>query len=73
MNRHISTVIIAPMTTARRSYPTRVACRFRGRRGQVVLDQIRTIDKVRLAKRLGRLPDATQRAVLACLTERFAP
>ena len=71
MNRHISTIIVAPMTTAGRPYPTRVQCRFQGKTGQVVLDQIRTVDKARLVKRLGRISPATQRAVLAALAELF--
>lgn len=50
MNRHIRTVIVAPMTTTHRQYPTRVACCFRGKDGQVVLDQLRTVDKERLVK-----------------------
>jgi mRNA interferase MazF len=69
MNRHIATVIVAPMTTAGRSYPTRVPCRFQGKTGQVMLDQIRTVDKARLVKRLGKISPATQKAVLAVLAE----
>jgi mRNA interferase MazF len=72
MNRHISTVIIAPMTTKGRDYPTRVACRFQGKRGQIVLDQIRTIDKARLVKRLGQIAPSFQGSVLAILAEMFA-
>ncbi len=72
MNRYIATVIVAPMTTKGRDYPTRVACRFAGKDGQVVLDQIRTIDKSRLVKPLGRLSAAAQRQVLAVLGEMFA-
>jgi mRNA interferase MazF len=71
MNRHIATVIVAPMTTAGRPYPSRVPCRFQGKTGQVVLDQIRTVDKVRLVKRLGKISPATQRAVLVALAELF--
>ncbi len=73
MNRFIRTVIVAPMTTRGRSYPTRVACRFEKKDGQVVLDQIRTVDKVRLVKRLGRLHKKVQDRVLATLAEMFAP
>ncbi len=73
MNRHIATVIIAPMTTRGRDYPTRVPCRFQGKQGQVVLDQLRTVDKVRLVKRLGRIAPAARSAVLAALGEMFAP
>jgi mRNA interferase MazF len=72
MNRHISTVIVAPMTTQGRSYPTRVACRFQGKDGQIVLDQIRTVDKTRLVTRLGRISLSAQKAVLAVLAEMFA-
>jgi mRNA interferase MazF len=73
MNRHIDTVIVAPMTTTSRSYPTRVPVRFRGRSGQIVLDQIRTVDKTRLVKRMGKIDDATRAHVLALLAELFAP
>ena len=72
MNRHINTVIVAPMTTKGRPYPTRVACRFQGKEGQVVLDQLRTVDKIRLVKLLGRIRRATQKTVLEVLAEMFA-
>ena len=73
MNRHIGTVIVAPMSTRGRSYPTRVACRFQKKSGQVVLDQVRTIDKRRLVKRLGRLDRRSGSTVLAVLAEMLAP
>ena len=73
MNRYIGTVIVAPMTTKGRDYPTRVPCRFQGRSGQVVLDQIRTIDKSRLVRRLGRIDGRTQQKVLSILNEMFSP
>ncbi len=72
MNRYISTVMIAPMTTKGRIYPSRVTCRFQEKEGQIVLDQIRTVDKVRLVKRLGQLEQRAQREVLAVLAEMFA-
>ena len=72
MNVHISTVIIAPMTTKGRDYPTRVPCTFQGKSGQVVLDQLRTVDKQRLAKRLGEIEASTADAVLDTLAELFA-
>ncbi|MEE9189089.1 MAG: type II toxin-antitoxin system PemK/MazF family toxin [Anaerolineales bacterium] len=72
MNRHVATMIVAPMTTKGRSYPTRVACTFQGKDGQVVLDQIRTVDKLRLARKLGRLKVETQGEVLSVLTEMFS-
>lgn len=73
MNRHIATVIVAPMTTKGQSYPSRVPCQFEGREGQVVLDQLRTVDKARLVKLLGRLDSQTQDAVLDTLAKMFAP
>jgi mRNA interferase MazF len=73
MNRHIDTVIVAPMTTKGRAYPTRVAVRFQRKTGQVVLDQIRTVDKTRLVRRLGKIDEATTQKVLASLSEMFAP
>ena len=73
MNRHIDTVIVAPMTTKQRPYPTRVPVRFRRKTGQVVLDQIRTVDRARLVKRLGTIDPSTADRVLATLAELFAP
>jgi mRNA interferase MazF len=73
MNGHIRTVIIAPMTTRGRRYPTRVACEFQGKQGQIVLDQIRTVDKSRLLGRLGRIDSQTQMCVLSVLHDMFAP
>jgi mRNA interferase MazF len=72
MNRHIATVIVAPLTTQGQSYPTRVTCHFQGKAGQIVLDQIRTVDKTRLIKQLGRISLAAQKAVLFVLAEMFA-
>lgn len=71
MNRHIRTVIVAPMTTKGRPYPTRVACEFQGKTGQIVLDHIRTIDKSRLVRKLGQLAEDTSVAVLETLAEMF--
>ena len=73
MNDYIRTVIVAPMTTKGPNYPTRVGCRFKGKNGQVVLDQIRTIDKDRLVKKLGRLDKRSAEKVLGVLAEMFAP
>ena len=72
MNRHIATIIVAPMTSQGRTYPTRVQCQFQGKNGQIVLDQLRTVDKVRLVKRLGRINATTQQEVLTVLAEMFA-
>ncbi len=72
MNAYIATVIAAPMTTKRRDYPSRVSCQFEGKEGQINLDQIRTVDKIQLVKRLGRINASTQKKVLAALMEMFA-
>lgn len=72
MNRWIQTVIIAPMTTGGRAYPTRVACEFQGKEGQIVLDQLRTVNKARLVRRLGQIDGPTQEKVLATLAELFS-
>lgn len=73
MNHNISTVIVAPMTSKGRDYPSRVRCRFEGTEGQVVLDQIRTVDKKRVVRVLGRIEKRTQEKVLVLLSELFAP
>ena len=72
LNQHLRTVIVAPMTTGGQAYPWRVACRFQNRSGFVALDQLRTVDSERLAKRLGRLSAATTTDVLDTLQEMFA-
>lgn len=72
MNDHIRTVIVAPMTTKGRPYPSRVSCTFQGKRGQVVLDQIRSVDKARLVRRLGTISTSVQAKVLATLQEMFS-
>jgi len=72
MNHHIRTVIVAPMTTRGRSYPTRIPCRFQGKSGRIVLDQLRTVDSVRLVKKLGRISRKTALEVLVVLQEMFA-
>jgi len=73
MNRHLRTLIVAPMTTQGRAYPSRVAVTFAGTSGQVVLDQIRTVDNTRLVRRLGSLDEPTAQRVLEVLTALFAP
>ena len=69
MNEHIATVIIAPMTTKGRAYPTRISCQFEGKDGQIVLDQIRAVDRARLVKRLGRIGADEQKALINVLLE----
>lgn len=73
MNEHLRTVVVAPMTTSGNAYPFRVACRFEGKAGYVVLDQVRTIDRERIAKALGRMTNQTMAKVLAALQEMFSP
>jgi len=72
LNAHLRTVIVAPMTTGGRTYPWRVRCRFQRRSGYVVLDQLRTVDRERLVKRLGALSMETMTEVLGTLQEMFA-
>ena len=72
MNRYISTVIVAPMTTKGKNYPTRINCKFQGKEGQIVLDQIRTIDKSRLHALLGQIDRIMERKVLRLLQEMFS-
>ena len=72
MNRYIRTVIVAPMTTAGKEYPTRIACEFEKKKGYIVLDQIRTIDKTRLIKKLGTLDSDIQLKIITVLQQLFA-
>ncbi|MEX0856878.1 MAG: type II toxin-antitoxin system PemK/MazF family toxin, partial [Balneolaceae bacterium] len=73
MNKHIRTVIIAPMTSTIKNYPTHVTTTFQGKKGQIVLDQIRTVDKSRLIKNLGIISSSAEEKVLNTLQEMFAP
>jgi mRNA interferase MazF len=73
LNRNSRTIIVAPMSTKGKAYPTRVTCRFQGKDGLVVLDQIRAVDRVRLFKKLGRLNRDVSARVLDVLQELFAP
>jgi mRNA interferase MazF len=73
MNRHIRTAVVAPMTTKGRDYPSRVPVTFQKKKGQIVLDQIRTVDRNRLVKRLGKIDKRTGQKVLDVLNEIFSP
>jgi mRNA interferase MazF len=73
MNQHLLTAIVAPMTTKGRPSPFRLPCRFKGKSGRIVLDQLRTVDKVRFLKRLGQLDPKTGTAMLDLLQEMFEP
>ncbi|GAB3729421.1 type II toxin-antitoxin system PemK/MazF family toxin [Spirosoma lituiforme] len=71
VNRYLNTVIIAPLTSTQKPYPTRVDCQFDGRDGQVALDQVRTIDKSRLLKKIGQLGDAVSQQLCTTLVAMF--
>ncbi len=71
-NRRITTVLVAPLTSGSHPYPTRIVCRFQGKDGTIVLDQLRVADKIRLVRRLGQVTKEEQKAVLAGLAEMFA-
>ena len=72
LNAHLQTFLVAPLTTGGHAYPFRVPCRFGGKDGHVILDQIRVVDHERLSKRLGTLTEPTLRKVLSVLHQMFA-
>jgi mRNA interferase MazF len=72
LNDHLGTFLVAPLTTGGHSYPFRIACRFQKRNGYIVLDQLRTADRARLVRRLGRLTPGTLSKSLSVLQEMFA-
>ncbi len=72
MNRNVDHVLIAPLATTNARYPTRVAVDFLNSERSVILDQLRTVDKVRLVKKIGEISEPAQTAILARLTELFA-
>jgi mRNA interferase MazF len=71
LNDHLSTLIVAPMTTGGHPYPFRIPCRFQGKDGFIVLDQLRTVDRHRLVRRLGKVHSTTLNKVLGVLREMF--
>ena len=71
MNQHLRTVLVAPLTTTERAYPTRVPVKFQNTRGQVALDQLRAVDRQRLIRKLGSVSMKTAQAVSAVLVEMF--
>jgi mRNA interferase MazF len=72
LNDHLRTFIVAPLTTDGHPYPFRVRCRFEGKDGYVVADQLRAIDRERLVKRLGELSETTLNELLGVLQAMFA-
>jgi len=71
LNAHLRTFVVAPMTTGGHPYPFRLPCRFESKKGFILLDQLRTVDRVRLAKRVGRISPATLSKALGVLREMF--
>ncbi|MVM39109.1 type II toxin-antitoxin system PemK/MazF family toxin [Spirosoma sp. HMF3257] len=71
VNQYLNTVIVAPLTSTRKPYPTRVNCQFDGRDGQVVLDQERSVDKSRLVKKIGSLDKTVNHQICATLVAMF--
>jgi len=72
MNESLRTVIVAPMTTALRSFPSRVGVSFQGKRGEIALDQLRAVDRTRILRRLGKLTEPTTTQLAHALSEIFA-
>jgi mRNA interferase MazF len=72
LNEHLSTYIVAPMTTGGHAYPFRVQCRFKGKQGRVVLDQLRAVDRQRLVRPLGRMTPDVMEILLSALRDMFA-
>ncbi len=72
LNAHLQTVIVAPLTSVGKPYPFRVPCQFERKSGSIVLDQIRTVDRERLLRRVGSIPAPTLERILAVLREMFA-
>jgi mRNA interferase MazF len=72
LNEHLSTFMVAPMTTGGHPYPFRIACRFQKKDGYIVLDQLRTVDRERLVRRLGQVTSPTLSKALGVLKEMFA-
>ena len=71
VNKYLNTVMVAPLTSTRKPYPTRVDCQFDGRDGQIALDQTRSVDKVRLVKQIGELDETTNQQICATLIALF--
>ncbi|MDE2783385.1 MAG: type II toxin-antitoxin system PemK/MazF family toxin [Gemmatimonadota bacterium] len=72
LNDYLGTFLVAPMTTGGHVYPFRIECRFQDRTRHVVADQLRTVDRIRMVRRLGQLPDETMETVLNVLQRMFA-
>jgi mRNA interferase MazF len=73
LNQHLNTVIVSPLTTTAKTYPYRVPCQVKGKKGWIALDQLRAVDKARLVRKLDTLPNSTATKVLEVLQEMFSP
>jgi len=71
MNKYLNTIVLAPMTTNLKKYPTRVAVEHDGMKGMIVIDQIRTVDKVRIQKVLGKITKSEIKACKDVIRETF--
>jgi mRNA interferase MazF len=71
MNKHLATVVVCPITSQSKNYPTRVSFELEGQTNWIVIDQIRTIDKSRVTKTIGRLDDETIEQVKAIIKETY--
>ena len=70
-NKYLNTITIVPLTSTIRKYPTRISCNFEGKSGQLAIDQIRSVDKRRLVKKLGIMDDETCKLLCTILVETF--
>ena len=71
VNKHLNTVIIVPLTNTLKPYPTRIDCQFMGKQGQLAIDQVRSIDKSRLSRKLGTMDMETSEKICSRLIETF--
>lgn len=71
MNRHLQTIVVAPMTSSSKPYPTRISIKHKASRGWIAIDQIRTIDRLRIVKRFGTLTDKEIEKVKGVIQETF--
>jgi mRNA interferase MazF len=72
MNNYLGTVILAPLTSKMKGYPSRLSCKFKGIKGEIALDQIKTADKTRLIKKLGLVNEDIQNQIIDNLQEMFS-
>ena len=71
LNKYSATVTVAPLTSTLKKYPTRIDCNVNGKKGQIVIDQIRTIDKTRLIKKISTINEATAKKIYETIVAYF--